>query len=275
MKLIKASGEEQLYSRRKLCNSLARLGVSRDVVQNICHAVEKELKAGMSTQELFERTSRYLLEESPVFAAKYSLKQAMMRLGPEGFVFEQYVEAILQEYGYITKRNQIMKGACVPHEVDVVAQKGARHYLLEIKYHNAKGIKTDVQVVMYMYARLLDIAEVEEEKEKFRATHEAWLITNTKFTRKAISYGQCQGIKMTGWRYPKSASLEYLIAQKALYPVTVLPSLNGFAKGQLTSNGILFARDLVSFSPLTLQRRFGVQERIGRRIIQEVKNLIP
>jgi Holliday junction resolvase-like predicted endonuclease len=274
MKLIKASGQSQLYSRTKLCNSLLRIGVSRDVVQSICQAVEKELRPGMGTKQLFQRTSRYLLEENPVFAAKYSLKQAMMRLGPEGFPFEQYVEAILREYGYTTWRNQIMKGLCVSHEIDVVAQKGDRHYLLEIKYHNIGGIKTDVQVVMYMYARLLDITEVEEEKEKFRATHEAWLVTNTKFTKTAIRYAQCQGITMTGWRYPKGASLEHLIAQKALYPVTVLPSLGDVAKELLLSRGILLARDLVSFSPLTLQKRFGLQGRMATRLIREAKSLI-
>ena len=102
--IIKASGERQAYSKNKLCRSLLRAGVSKDIVNDVCSVVQKEIRANMTTDELFSRTAWHLRKQSPASAAKYSLKKAMMELGPQGFLFEQYVEAIFLEYGYCAKK---------------------------------------------------------------------------------------------------------------------------------------------------------------------------
>ena len=166
MKIIKASGEQELYSRQKLCNSLKATGAPKALVDRVCLVVEKEIRPGMTTQEIFLRTSRYLKKENPVLAAKYSLKQGIMQLGPSGFLFEQYVGAILREYGYTIKTNQMMKGKSrVFHEIDILASTKDTHYIIEAKYHNKRGVKTDVQVAMYMFARLLDIESYQKKRD--------------------------------------------------------------------------------------------------------------
>ena len=76
--------------------------------------------------KIFRVALDYLVKEDLNLAANYGLRRAIGELGPAGFLFEQYVEIILQTYGYQTKRNVIMRGACVEHEVDVSAQKTAR-----------------------------------------------------------------------------------------------------------------------------------------------------
>lgn len=274
MEIIKASGEKQAYNRDKLCRSLKKVGVSAKVVDTICLAVEKEIQPGISTEQLAQKTSRYLRKEGLAFAARYSLKKSMCALGPHGFLFEKFVAALLQEYGYITKNNQIMKGECVTHEIDILAEKDNKHFLIEVKYHNARGIKSDIQVVMYMYARLLDIATAQNKKEKMKVTHHAWIFTNTKFTSKAIRYGKCMGISLTGWEYPYKESLEELIARKGLYPITVLPSVNTFAKEQMMQKGLLFARDIVSYSEKDLVRKFRLHLNSAQRILREARDLV-
>ena len=96
MKITKASGAQQTYSRNKLCSSLKAAGAPKTLVDRICRMVEKEIRPGMSTEEIARKTTKYLRKENPVLAAKYSLKQGIMELGPAGFLFEQYVAAILR-----------------------------------------------------------------------------------------------------------------------------------------------------------------------------------
>jgi len=94
-------------------------------------------------KDIYKKTFALLLKERPIFAGKYSLKNSIMELGPSGFLFEQYFAAILKEYGYRTRTNQMIGGMCATHEIDIVAEKDGVQYLIEAKYHNTRGIKSE------------------------------------------------------------------------------------------------------------------------------------
>lgn len=270
MKVVKASGKEQAYSRAKFCRSLRRSGASKDVIDRVCRDVEKELKNGVTTESIFKKTERRLNKENPILAAKYSLRSGIMELGPAGFLFEQYIAAILREYGYKTQTNQIMKGHCVFHEIDVLAFKNDIHYIIEVKYHNSRGIKSGIKTAMYMQARLEDIAESKRDIKK----HVAWLVTNTKFTSNAVNYSKCKNVRMTGWKYPKGEDgLEQLIEQKGLYPVTVIPAVNSFAREQFAKKNILFAKDLAKLSENYLIKRLDIRSGTAKKILIQAKEL--
>ncbi|MBI4138481.1 MAG: restriction endonuclease [Candidatus Wildermuthbacteria bacterium] len=274
MNIVKASGEREAYSREKFCDSLKNTGVSEDLVNRVCLVVEKQVKEGMTTEEIFQKTAAALSKESPALAARYSLKRGIMDLGPSGFLFEQYIAAVLREYGYQTNTNQIIRGACVSHEIDIEVRAKDAHYFVEAKYHNSRGVVSDIQVVMYMHARLLDITEYHEKIERDApVSHRAWLITNTRFTEKAIAYAKCKNIRITGWRYPRAEGLERLIEAKGLYPVTLLPGVNQYAKDQFAKRGIYFAKDLINFSPENFQHLFGIYQRAAKQIQQQAKEL--
>ena len=272
MKIIKASGDQQTYSKNKLCKSLKAAGAPKALVDRVCHMMEKEIRPGMSTEEISLKITKYLRKENPVLAAKYSLRRGIMELGPSGFLFEQYIAAILREYGYTTKTNQMMKGKSgVSHEIDILASTKNTHYIIEAKYHNKRGVKTDVKVIMYTFARFLDIENYQKKRE--REKHKAWLFTNTKFTRSAIKYAVYKGIKLTGWKYPKKESLEKLIEAKALYPVTVLPSVNRYLKRQFAKRNLYFAKDLIHLTPKQFQKMFVIYEKISQNIQKEAMAL--
>src|SRR3989338_1801636 len=227
MEIIKSTGEKEVFQKDKFCLSVKRAGAPHDLVENVCSIVEKELKPDISTTEIFRAASRYLLKENLAVGMRYNLRRGIMELGPAGFRFEQFIEALMKTLGYETRRDVVVEGQCVSHEVDVVAIKDDRHYLMEMKYHNSWGIKTGIETTMYAYARLLDIAPREERREQYSKFHALWLVTNAKFTSKAIEYGTCQKLTMTGWDYPKDGnSLELLIRSTKTYPVTVLPSVD-------------------------------------------------
>jgi len=272
MKIIKASGRQETYSRQKLCNSLKATNAPKKLVDRICRMVEKEVSPGMTTKEIYEKVKLLLSKESPTLAVKYSLKQGIMELGPAGFLFEQYVAAILEEYGYAIKTNQMMKGESgVFHEIDILASTKDTHYIIEAKYHNSRGIKTDVKVIMYTFARLLDIESRQKKIEKEK--HKAWLFTNTKFTRSTVRYSVYKDIKLTGWKYPKKESLEMLIEGKSLYPVTVLPSVNRYAREQFAQHNLYFAKNLIHLTPKQFTKMFGIPQKISQNIQKEATAL--
>lgn len=276
MEIIKSAGTREKFNKDKLCGSLEKAGAPADLARKVCALTEKNISAGESTAKIFRTALDYLVKEDLNLAASYGLRRAIGELGPAGFLFEQYVEIILQAYGYLTKRNVMMQGACVEHEVDVSAQKDGAHYIVEAKYRNEPGIKTHIDVVMYGDARLADIAKFEKSagKEKDIQSHILWLFTNTKFTEKAVVYAKCRGIKLTGWSYPTDKSLENLILDKKIYPLTVLPSISRFDLGQFAKKGLLLAQDLLPYSAQDFSREFGLSAKDAEKISAEAEKLV-
>lgn len=272
--VIKASGEREEFHKNKFCDSLKKAGAPDTMVEEICEKVSLEMGPEVTTSELFRKASRYLAKQHPKAGARYSLKNGIAELGPAGFIFEQFVEVTLQALGYETKRNQIIQGECVTHEIDVYAEKGHIHYFIEAKYHNKKGIKTPLDVVMYADARLHDIKNRHEKMETEDNEHRMWLFTNTKFTGKAKKYAECKNITLTGWNYPKENGLEDLIAHFALYPVTILPSVGKYELEQFAKNDMMLARDLAPYKAEDLVEKFGLQKEPAENIINEAHTLV-
>lgn len=282
MEIIKASGAKEKFSREKLFQSLKRAGAQTKLAEKICARVAKNIHSGSNTEEILNQALSCLEKENPILAARYNLKSAIMELGPTGFPFEKYIAEILEEYGYDTKVGRQVQGYCVNHEVDVIARKdtsagsgqGKEHFMVECKYHNSRGSRSDVKVAMYTYARFLDIKKA-WEKIKGHETmfHQAWLVTNTKCTSQAIRYSRCVGLKIISWHYPKNESLEYLIEKKGLYPITILPSLKRYTKEKLAQEGLILAKDLLKYSPEELIDIAGLQPNLAQKLQEEVKKL--
>lgn len=155
MEIIKSSGEKQKFSREKLYGSLKRAGAEPELAQEISQKIAKTIQSGISSEKILEEVSYCLQKENPMLAARYNLKRAIMELGPTGFPFESYIAEILKEYGYDTKVGRRVQGYCVNHEVDVIAQKGKKHFMIECKYHNRGGSRSDVKVALYTFARFI------------------------------------------------------------------------------------------------------------------------
>lgn len=274
MEIQKATGEIEAFSSDKLCDSIKAAGVPDQVAEHVCSKVAQEVQPGTSTGKIFREALRYLVKENLDFAANYSLRRAVSSLGPAGFLFEQYLEAVLQAHGYKVERNIILEGQCVPHEIDLRATRDNTHYLIEAKYRNAPGVKTHIDVVMYADARLMDIEKKQAKIEGGMFKHKMWVITNTKFTNKSIKYATCRGIRLTGWNYPKGADLEKFILEKRLYPVTVLPSLSKYAREQFAKHNMLLAQDVLPYSKDDLMRKFDIPRTDAERIIHEAAEIV-
>ncbi|MFZ2720247.1 MAG: ATP cone domain-containing protein, partial [Minisyncoccia bacterium] len=83
--ITKADGEKEPFDARKLDASLKRAGAEEGERGHIVSRVEKELKEGMRTEDIYSHAFEYLREESaPAVAARYSIKRAIFALGPSG-----------------------------------------------------------------------------------------------------------------------------------------------------------------------------------------------
>ena len=274
--VLKASGEREPFNSQKVFKACLRAGASQALAKSITDQIEGILYDGISTREIYHEVRR-LLEASRVeVAARYSLKEALIRLGPAGFPFETYIGEVLEEYGYKTKLRTIVKGFCVGHEFDVIAVEKAgsefKTHMIECKYHNAPGVITGVKEVMYTYARFLDLKEGWEHGKCGRFD-QAWLVCNTKSSLDAQAFARCKGLRLLCWRYPESEGLENLIDRKALYPVTVLLSLKSKYLEEFSRNKIVLVKDLAKYDLKRLEALTGLRDEILRRMKDEAERL--
>ena len=242
----KASGAVEEFNPHKLAKSLELSKVPDHLIKEISSEISRNLH-GDITSHLIHQKTRDILEKKGLYdlSFDYDLRRAIMRLGPSGYPFEKYVGKILAMRGYDIKVNQIIKGKCINHEVDVVAHLGQGHFLIECKFHSFPGTKSDVQVALYTYARFLDIKEaLEKDPVHQKEDYQVWLITNTKITRDSIDYANCQGMKLLSWSYPVAENLKTLIIQTKLLPVTSLTSLSEKQLDALIGRGIITIADL-------------------------------
>jgi len=273
LKITKASGSTQAFDSGKLCKSIQNAGADEETAKNVCEKVKNEIKPGDSTSKIFRKVFRYLSKENIELSARYALERAINSLGPAGFLFEQYIEAVLQSLGYETKRNVFIEGQCITHEIDVIADKGNERYLVEAKYRNGHKIKTHIDQVMYADARLADIKR-KAQKESSEYTYHMIVMTNAYFTKNSIDYSECRDIKLFGWRYPKDVNLMTVADEYRLYPVTVLPSLTNNALGKFAKNKVILLQDLIPYSVDDLENKFGIDSAISEKLYNEIHAIL-
>lgn len=270
--ITKANGDRELFDTKKLLLSLRRSGAADSASQKVADHIVKELKDGMSTTYIYRHAFSLLrkIEQQPV-AARYSLRRAILELGPTGFPFEDYIAEVFSGLGYNTTTGQMIEGKCATHEVDMIAHKENQCIGAEIKFHNSLGIKTDLKVALYVHARFEDTKGSLCSEDDESVKEEGWLITNTKFTKNAIAYSRCVNLTLLGWNYPQKRSLLDLIQETAVYPITTLSTLTHAEKTALLEVGIVLCRDLGSDTGVLY--RAGVKSSKIATVIEESQAL--
>lgn len=241
----KADGVLEPFAADKLKNSLQRAGATPDEAAQITKEIEARLHPGMTTEVIYREAFDMLRQSERIVASRYSLRRAMVGLGPTGFPFEDFIARIFAHQGYTTSVRNEVPGACVPHEVDVIAYKGQECIAAEAKFHQQPGTKSDLQVVLYSYARFLDIKGSRPRDFKGPGITKPLIVTNTKFTTTALEYARCVGVDLLSWSYPQQGNLQDMIESAKLYPVTVLQSLSVREKQDLLSMGVVLCSDVI------------------------------
>ncbi|OGH38330.1 MAG: hypothetical protein A3B44_01655 [Candidatus Levybacteria bacterium RIFCSPLOWO2_01_FULL_38_21] len=236
--VVKATGEKEPFSEIKVRNSIRRAGIPQEIQEQVLVHIKTKIYEDIHTSEIYKHIIEFLkTSPHPFNKTRYTLKQAIMDLGPTGYPFENYVSEILKSEGYQTQVRQILEGECVSHEIDVIAQKNDKKILIEAKFHNSPGTRSDIHVSLYTKARFDDL------KDKYNFT-QGWIVTNTKVTTDGVKYALCNGMKIIGWNYPETGSLRDLVEKANLYPITALQSLSQSQKQSLLDQGIVLCKTI-------------------------------
>ncbi|MEM8896535.1 MAG: ATP cone domain-containing protein [Bacteroidota bacterium] len=270
--VTKSSGEKVPFIPEKLLGSLKRAGATEEIAEYILESVYQQMSDGINTRKIYHFAFSLLKKESRPTAAKYKLKKAIMELGPSGYPFEKYFGELLKYQGYEIQVGITEQGQAVTHEIDVLADKGQHRISVECKYGNSKDKKISIQVPMYIKSRFEDLVEEWKKQEEFAdKKFQAWIATNTTFSNDAISFGECYGIRLIAWNYPKRGSLRELIEESKLYPITSLISLTKAEKNVLLEKGIVLCKE--ALEKANLQELFKIPPSRYKRLMEEVSFL--
>lgn len=241
----KADGQVEAFSEKKLRTSLRSAGAKPTSIEAVVKEVERSFKGRTaSTSQIYKKAFSTLRKiEIPATAARYSLKRAVLDLGPSGFPFEYFLTEIFKTRGYQTETGAILKGGCATHEVDVVAKNDREVIAVEAKFHNRLGFKTDLKVLLYVAARFEDLKKSNfDEAMKPGMVGKGMIITNTDFTLNAISYAECSGVEAISWSYPRKGNLHDLIEEAGLHPLTCLTTISDAHKKALLERGTVLCK---------------------------------
>lgn len=238
--ITKASGDKEPFSLEKYKRSLRRAHVPAEKIEKIIDLITPSLQSGMNTKALYQMTYDMLKKLSPVGASRYSLKEALRLMGPSGFPFEKLVARLLEHEGYTIALDQTLQGKCITHETDIVAHEKNKKdgLIVECKFHNQYGFFVDVHTPLYVKARFDDI------HANNPTINQCMLATNTKFSQDSIAYGDCVGMKLLSWGYPRDNGLESKIERYQLFPITTLISLQSHERDALLHANFILCKDL-------------------------------
>lgn len=271
VKVIKSSGKKVKFSLDKLRSSLRKSGADNETINQIIDKVRDELYPGISTNEIYNRAFALLKKKGSYLASKYKLKKAIYELGPTGYPFERFISAILKYSGYETQVGEILQGACVTHEIDVIAHKDTTTTIVECKFHSEEGRNCNVKVPLYIASRYRDVKAYWESKPQNTKLNEGWVVTNTRFTLDALQYGKCAGLYLLSWDYPKNDSLRDRIDRLGLFPITVSTLLSSQEKQFLLSRDVVLCKDLID--NVFFLDHLGVSDIRKEKILNEINIL--
>lgn len=268
----KFNGDIEEFKVDKLKTSLRRSKASESEIDQVVEKITPTLYDGMKSKEIYKAAFSLLKKLNRVSASKYSLKRAILDLGPTGFPFESLIGALLKHHGYSTQIGVTLQGECVTHEVDVLAEKDGDAYAVECKFHADPKAVSNVKVPLYINSRFLDIQK-QWNKNPQKKSHlkQGWLVTNTRFSKDAIDYAKCVGLHLMSWDYPDNNGIKHNVDKYALYPITTLTTITKHEKHLLIEKNIILTKELYE-SPYMLEK-IGLSPLRKKRVLDEIKNL--
>lgn len=268
--VTKANGEQELFNPEKLFRSLVRSGADEDFAREITDDISSKIIEGEGTKTIYHKAFARLKAEKDHIAARYSVKHALLELGPSGYPFEDFVKEIYNALGYTATTRIIVQGRCVEHELDIVAVRGDERIGAELKFHNSPGVKSDLKVALYVHARFEDIAAQSGAKSEHDFTDKL-LITNTKFTKQVEAYAACVGLQLISWDYPAQGNLRELIEETGLHPVSCLTTISTVNKRRLMEDGVVLCRQV--FANVDKVKALGISEKDMIKLQAEIRDL--
>lgn len=272
--VLKTNGDKVPFEKDKILNALKYAGAGKKESAQILQQIETQLYNGIPTSKIYKLAYSLLKKKKSHRAAgRYRLKKAIFDLGPSGYAFEIFVSRLFESWGHRVKTDQLIKGKCILHEVDVLATQPDLITFVECKFRSDYRGKTDVKVPLYIHSRFNDIEAKWREKPEYQNIEmKGFIVTNARFTKDAIDYAECAGLGLISWDYPADSSLKYYVDRSGMHPITSLHSLTKAQKTTLLKEGIVLCRELI-ISEVPLQK-LGLDEKQINKVFTEARHII-
>ncbi|TRO54079.1 restriction endonuclease [Candidatus Bathyarchaeota archaeon] len=271
--VTKADGSRQLFDREKIVRTCLRMGASRKIADEVVERVEKMLYNDIPTSKILQITFRLLRNYKPAIRHVLDLRRglSLMDSKPE---FEVFVQILLAHNGFEVSPNRLVKGKCVEHEVDAIARKDGVTYFVEAKHHVNYHTPTGLDESRIARAILEDVSEGFQCGSCNLKIDRAMIVTNTRYSEHARRYGKCRNILQIGWSSPSNLSLQSMIEEENLYPLSCLRGLKRKTKTKLVNSGIVVMKQLFEEKPLMLARKTGVSKETLKQITEKAENIV-
>jgi Holliday junction resolvase-like predicted endonuclease len=271
IRVVKGNGEKVTFDPEKIRQALSFSGADEELIDKITAQVESRIYDGISTKKIYQIAFDLLKKDSYRNAGRYSLKKAIMELGPTGYPFEVFVGKIFETMGYEVETGVIVQGKCIRHEVDVIARKPGEMIMVECKFHSDSRTKSGVQVPLYIQSRFMDVKAAWENQYGKDIRYRGGVVCNTRFSDDALQYANCAGLVLISWDYPAETGLKYWIDKTGLQPVTSLISLTKRDKQFLLEKEIVLCNQLEENKEVL--KKMGMTDFQIRKILNEASNL--
>lgn len=266
--LQKRQKNTEKFDPKKLKRSLALSGASKDVCDDVYGDLESKLHNNISTKKIHNMAFRLLHKKSKIAAANYYIKRSIEELGPTGFPFELLCAQLLRMKGFDVRVGVIVEGQFVNHEIDVVGVRADMTIMAECKYHNSRSHKNDVKTALYVYARSLDI----KNNPQSMSFDKFMIITNTYFSKDAITYAEGMGLVLISMNHPNEFNLMESISRYKTYPITCLKSLKKTLAHELIKKKIIVIRQLKKRKKILFD--YGLSNDEVKAVISEINQLL-
>ena len=249
--ILKADGRKVKFNPNKILSTCMRAGASRKTAHRILKKVKSDVYHDMGTSDIYKLVLKAISEEKDGVGLhqRYQLKEAIMKLGPSGFAFENYVADLLKYYGLQVAGIRVkIKGKCALHEIDLIGISSSKQFMIECKHDSYRGTYVGLKVALYTHARFLDLSP------RFFGE---MIFCNSKISEDAKKYATCIGQQVFSWRYPSEKSLEKIIEDNKLYPITIL-NLTSKELEIFYGIDLMIAKDLLDIDAIKLSKKTGI-----------------
>jgi len=267
--VTKANGEQAPFEKEKIIRTCIRSGLPRETAERIADKVASNIYDGISTRKILDQVLKELKEYESHHKAKYDLRRAVADLSPEFHEFEKYVTHLFRAHGYKTQWDKIIQGECIEHQIDIVAEKAGKAYLVECKHHVNQHRLCGLGTTLQTWAAFDDI----HKGPNGMKYNKVWLFINTKFSAHSIKYATAKNMILTGWNYPEETALREMISQKSVYPITIL-ELSDKHRDAFANAGIFLLNELVSSRAVPKMRKTGIGKRNLEQYIKRTREIL-